>query len=59
MDRKNSVHVDWDYQASDNVLLRNDGILHETESWYGSDPWTITSVHTDGTIRVQCETKSE
>eukprot|EP00804_Cyclotella_cryptica_P013671 CCRYP_018768-RA/>CCRYP_018768-RA protein AED:0.48 eAED:0.66 QI:0/0/0/1/0/0/2/0/61 len=26
---------------------------------YESDPWTITSVHTNGTIRVQRRTKSE
>ena len=24
-----------------------------------SDPWTITSVHTNGTIRIQCGTKLE
>ena len=26
---------------------------------YEPDPWTITSVHTNGTIRFQCGTKSE
>eukprot|EP00804_Cyclotella_cryptica_P019385 CCRYP_018949-RA/>CCRYP_018949-RA protein AED:0.48 eAED:0.50 QI:0/0/0/1/0/0/2/0/74 len=36
-----------------------DGILRKTESRYESDPWTITSVHTNGTIRVQRRTKSE
>ena len=29
------------------------------ESWYESDPWTITIVHTNGTIWVQRRTKSE
>ena len=48
---------DWDYQVGDKVLLRKDGILLKSESWYECDPWTITSVHTDGTIRVQCRTK--
>ncbi len=43
----------------DKVLLRKDGILHKSESEYESDPWTITLVHTNGTIRVQRETKSE
>jgi hypothetical protein len=43
---------DWDYKVGDKVLLRKNGILHKSESWYESDPWTITSVHTNGTIRV-------
>ena len=50
---------DWDYKVGDQVLLRKDGILRKSESRYESDPWTITSVHTNGTIRVQCGTKSE
>ncbi len=50
---------DWDYQVGDKVIIRKDGILHKSESWYECDPWTIMSVHTNGTIRVQCGTKSE
>ena len=57
--QENDTRIDWDYQPGDKVLLRKDGILHKTESWYESDPWTITSVHTNGTIWVQCRTKSE
>eukprot|EP00804_Cyclotella_cryptica_P024602 CCRYP_001613-RB/>CCRYP_001613-RB protein AED:0.45 eAED:0.45 QI:87/-1/1/1/-1/1/1/13/147 len=57
--RENVSRVDWDYQPGDKVLLRKDGILRKTESRYESDPWTITSVHTNGTIRVQRGTKSE
>ena len=34
-------------------------ILLQIESRYEHDPLTITSVHTNGTIRVQCRTKSE
>ena len=56
---QNKTHVDWDYTVGDKVLLRKDGILCKTESKYESDPWTITLVHTNGTIRVQCGTKSE
>eukprot|EP00804_Cyclotella_cryptica_P013632 CCRYP_012961-RA/>CCRYP_012961-RA protein AED:0.48 eAED:0.48 QI:0/-1/0/1/-1/0/1/0/96 len=56
---ENASRVDWDYQPDDKVLLRKDGILRKTESRYESDPWTITSVHTNGTIRVQRRTKSE
>eukprot|EP00804_Cyclotella_cryptica_P019332 CCRYP_006194-RA/>CCRYP_006194-RA protein AED:0.44 eAED:0.44 QI:0/-1/0/1/-1/0/1/0/96 len=57
--RENASCIDWDYHSSDKVLLRKDGILRKTESRYESDPWTITSVHTNGTIRVQRGTKSE
>ncbi len=39
--------------------MQKDGILHKTESRYGSEPWTITSVHTNGTIRVESGSKSE
>ena len=58
-DWENIAIVDWDYQPDDKELLRKDGILSKTESRYESDPWTITSVHTYGTIRVQCRIKSE
>ncbi len=57
--RENRSRRDWDYQVGDKVLLQKDGILCKSESWYECDPWTITSVHTIGTIRVQCGTKSE
>jgi hypothetical protein len=55
----NHSHRDWDYKIGNQVLLRKDGILCKSESWYESRPWTFTSVHTNGTIRVQCRTKSE
>eukprot|EP00804_Cyclotella_cryptica_P025336 CCRYP_012429-RA/>CCRYP_012429-RA protein AED:0.46 eAED:0.49 QI:0/0/0/1/0/0/2/0/127 len=56
---ENASRIVWDYQPSDKVLLRKDGILHKTESQCESDPRTITSVHTNDTIRVQHGTKSE
>eukprot|EP00804_Cyclotella_cryptica_P017934 CCRYP_001282-RA/>CCRYP_001282-RA protein AED:0.43 eAED:0.43 QI:0/-1/0/1/-1/0/1/0/84 len=56
---ENADRIDCDYRPGDHVLLQKDGILHKTESQYESDPWTITSVHTNDTIRVQCGTKSE
>eukprot|EP00804_Cyclotella_cryptica_P005284 CCRYP_015805-RA/>CCRYP_015805-RA protein AED:0.43 eAED:0.43 QI:215/-1/1/1/-1/0/1/0/74 len=46
--RDNASRINWDYQPGDKVLLRKDGILRKTESRYESDPWTITSVHTNG-----------
>jgi hypothetical protein len=56
---ENDTRIDWDYQPGDKVLLRKDGILRKAESQYESDPWTITSVRMNGTIRVQRGTKSE
>ena len=58
-DRENRTRKDWDYKVGDKVLLRKDGILRKSESRYERDPWTITSVHTNGTIRVQRGSKSE
>jgi hypothetical protein len=52
---ENKSHRDWDYQVGDVMLLWKDGILCKSESQYEGDPWTITSVHTNETIRVQCE----
>ena len=58
-ERENKTRVDYDYKSGDKVLIRKDGILRKSESRYDSDPWTITSVHTNGTIRVERGTKSE
>ena len=55
MEQENCSHHDWDYEIGDQALLIKYGILHKGESWYKSDPWIITSVHTNGTISVQCE----
>ena len=49
----------WDYTVGDKVLLQKDGILHKSESQYECDPWTITTVHTNGTVRVKYRVKSE
>jgi hypothetical protein len=57
--KENSGHVDWDYQPGDKVLVIKDGILHKSESRYDSEPLTITSAHTKGTIRIQKGSKSE
>ena len=55
----NCPHPDWNYKVGDQVLLIKDGILRKGESKYENDPWTITSVYTNGTIRIQCGTKLE
>ena len=58
-ERENKTRVDWDYAVGDKVLLRKEGILRKSESKYEKDPWTVSQVHTNGTIRIQCGTKSE
>jgi hypothetical protein len=57
--RKNSKQVDYDYKVGDKVLLTQEGILRKAGSPYSKEPWTITTVHTNGTIRIQRGRKSE
>jgi hypothetical protein len=56
---KNSKRVDYDYKVGNKVLLTQEGILRKAESPYSKKPWTIMTVHTNGTIRIQCGTQSE
>jgi hypothetical protein len=56
---KNSKQVDYDYKVGHQVLLTQEGILRKAESSYSKAPWTITTVHTNGTIRIQRGTQSE
>jgi len=55
----NNKRVDYDYKVGDKVLIRKDGILRRAESIWRKEPWTKTTIHTNGTIRIQCGTKSE
>jgi hypothetical protein len=57
--RENNKRVDYDYKVGDKILIRKDGILRKAESIWKKEPWTITTVHTNGTIRLQCGTKLE
>jgi hypothetical protein len=57
--QENAKQVDYDYKIRDKVLVINKGILFKAKSAYGKETWTITTVHTNGTIRVQCGTKTE
>ena len=58
-DRENDKRVDWDYKVGDKILIIKDGILRKAESPKQKEPWTITQVHTNGTIRVKRGTKLE
>jgi hypothetical protein len=49
---KNSMQVNYDYKVGNKVLLTEESILRKTESTYRK-PWTITTIHTNGTVRVQ------
>jgi hypothetical protein len=57
--QENAKRIDYNYKVRDKVLLINEGILCKAESAYSKEPWTITTAHTTGTIRVQCGTKTE
>ncbi len=51
--------IDYDYKVGQKVLLRKEGNLRNAESRWHKKPWLITSVHTNGTITVQCKNKIE
>jgi hypothetical protein len=57
--RANNKHVDYDYKVGNKILIQKDGILRKAVSIWKKEPWTITTVHTNGTIRIQCGTKLE
>jgi hypothetical protein len=56
---KNSKQVDYDYKVSNEVLVTQEGILRKAESPYSKEPWTITTVCTNGTIGIQRRTQLE
>jgi hypothetical protein len=56
---KNEGRIDYDYKVGQKVLLRKEGILRKSESIWHRKPWLISSVHTSGTITVQCGNKLE
>jgi hypothetical protein len=57
--QENAKQIDYNYKVGDKVLVINEGILRKAESTYGKEPWTITTIHTNETIRIQCGTKTE
>jgi hypothetical protein len=57
--RKNIKRVNCDCKIGNKVLLTLEGILCKAESPYSKEPWTITTIHTNGTIRIQRGTQSE
>jgi hypothetical protein len=57
--QENAKRIEYDYKVGDKVLVINEGILRKAESAYGKEPWTITTVYMNGTIRIQRRTKTE
>ncbi len=57
--QENTKRIGYDYKVGDKVVVIYEGILRKAESAYGKEPWTITTVHTNGTIRIQRGTKTE
>jgi hypothetical protein len=57
MARKTSKQVDYDYKDGNKVLLTEEVILRKAESPYSKKTWTITTIHTNATIRIKCGTK--
>ncbi len=58
-DRENDGRIDYDYKVGQKILVWNKGILRKAQSIWQNDPWTITTVHTNGTIMVQRGNKLE
>jgi hypothetical protein len=56
---ENKGRIDYDYKVGQKVLLKKEGILCNAESRWHKEPRLITSVHTNGTITVQCRSKIE
>ncbi len=54
---ENKGKIDYDYKVGQKVLLRKEGILRNAESIWHKRPRLITTVHTNGTITVQCGNK--
>jgi hypothetical protein len=52
---ENKGRIDYDYIVGQKILVQNKGILCKALSIRQNDPWTITTVHTNGLITVQRE----
>ncbi len=57
--QENAKRIDYDCKVGDKVLVINEGILCKAESAYCKEPRTITTVHTNETIRIQCGKKTK
>jgi hypothetical protein len=51
---ENEGRIDYDYKVVQKILIPNKGIPRKAQSIWQKDPWTITTVHMNGTITIQC-----
>jgi hypothetical protein len=51
--------IGYDYKFGQKILVQNEGILCKAQSIWQKDPWTIMTVHTNGTITNQRGNKLE
>jgi hypothetical protein len=58
-DCENESRIDYDNKVVKKYSYGTMVFLRKAESRYLREPWLITSVNTNGTIRVQCKNKSE
>ena len=56
--REKNKRFHYDYKVSDKILIRKDD-TPQSRVHLEKEPWTITTTHTNGTIRIQCGTKLE
>jgi hypothetical protein len=56
---ENKGRIDYDYKVGQKILVWKEGILRKSESIWHRKPWLITTVHTNGTVTVQCASKLE
>ena len=56
--RENARRIDYDYRVGTKCLLIRDGVLRKGEDQF-EGPFTITEVHTNGTVRIQRGSISE
>jgi hypothetical protein len=49
---ENKGRIDYDNKVGQKILVWNEGILCKAQSIQQNDPWTITTVHMNGTITV-------
>ncbi len=57
--RENEGRIDYDYKVGQKILVPNKGILRKAESRWQKDPWTITTVHANGTITIKHRNEEE
>ena len=56
--RENAKRISYDYAVGDRVFVRNKGVQRKLDP-IKHGPYTITEVHTNGTVRIQRQNFTE